>query len=273
MEPIIDDFTPVEHEHVIGGCRGLIPRDYSTHPVGFYASAPRLDIPLIPRSEWSARIKEMEQTQSRLSDIRLRGNFGGPIPSLDQNANDGTRRWGYCWAHSTTHAVMICRAVANLPYVSLSAFAVAATIKNGRNEGGWGAESLDFITERGVPDQKFWPQKNVDLRNGTAECWADAAKHKAVESWADLEVGQYDRNLTFDQVATLLLSRVPVVGDFNWWGHSICLLDLVETSPGQFGVRFWNSWSDDYGDRGMAILSGSRAIPDGAVAPRSIVAA
>lgn len=256
-ELIIDDNTPLDHELLTAGVRGCIPRDFAAQPRSMQA----LNIPLIPRSEWSDRIKQMEATKSRLSDIRMAGNAGQPIPSLDQG------QWGYCWAHSTTHAVMLLRALANAPYVPLSAFAVAATIKQGRNEGAWGALSLQFAVDRGIPAQSFWPQQNVSLRNGTAECWADAAKHKVSESWADLADPVYDRNLSFDQVASLLLSRVPVIGDFNFWSHSVCLLDLVETSPGQFGVRIWNSWSDSWGDNGMGVLAGSKAIPDGATAP------
>ena len=258
----IDDAT------IPDGCStGLIPRDYSAFPVGCYASAVPMrsvEMPLIPQSEWSGRIREQEASKTRLSDIRNRGMNGSPIPSLDQ---DG---FGYCWAHSSTHAVTLCRAVANMPYVPLSAFAVAATIKGGRDEGGWGAQSLDFIQQRGIPAQSFWPQKDASLRHGTPECWANAAMHKVTEGWIDLDAAQYDRNLTFAQVATCLLSGVPVVGDFNWWGHSVCLLDLVETSPGRFGVRIWNSWADSWGDNGTGILSGSKAIPDGAVAPRVV---
>lgn len=255
------------------GATGLIPRDYASFPQGCYASAPPAQIKLIPRTEWSERIKDMEATKSRLSDIRLRGNYGKAIPSLDQNSGRNDGKWGYCWAHSTTHAIMLVRAAANMPYVPLSAFAVAATIKNGRNEGGWGAQSLDFITERGVPDQRFWPQNNVNLANGTAECWANAALYKPVEAWADLASPQDVRDLTFDQMATLLLQRIPVVVDLYWWSHSVCAMDLVETSPGQFGIRILNSWSDSWGDQGTGVLAGSKAIPDGAVAPTVVVAA
>lgn len=255
---------------------GLIPRNYETHPQGCYASAPPAEIALIPKSEWSARIKEMVDTKSRLSDLRLIANNGQPIPSLDQNDDRWPMRdphWGYCWAHSSTHAVTTVRMIMGLPYVPLSAFAVAATIKNGRNEGGWGAQSLDFITERGVPSQEFWPQKEASLKYGTPECWANAALHKVTEGWIDLATPQYDRTLTFDQMMTLLLSRTPVVTDFNWWGHSVMALDPVEIEPGSFGIRIWNSWSDTWGDKGMGVLQGKKAIPDGAVAPRVITAA
>jgi hypothetical protein len=203
----------------------------------------------------------MTAEKSNLSDIRLTGNNGGIIPSLDQNGK------GFCWAHSSTGAVMMLRAVMGLSYVPLSAFAVACVIKNFQDEGGWGAESLDFITTRGVPSDKLWPMQSMEKSNDNPATWVNAALHKVTAGWVDLQAAQYDRELTFDQVGTLLLSRVPVVGDFNWWSHSVCLLDLVETSPGEFGVRILNSWSDSWSDRGMGILKGSQAVPDGAVAP------
>lgn len=243
--------------------RGLIPRNYHSHPVGFYgAKEQALDIPLIPRSEWSERIRDMEATKSRLSDIRDRGMFGQPMPSTDQNGR------GYCWFHSGTSAVLLIRARDNQPYVDLSAYAGACIIKNYRDEGGWGAQGLDWIVENGIPDSKYWPQRSVSRSNDTPEMRANAKLHRVTEGWADLAKPQYDRNLTFDQMATCLLCRIPVITDFNWWGHSVCACDLVETSPGQFGVRIWNSWGDSWSDRGMGVLSGSKAIPNGATAPR-----
>lgn len=252
-----------------GGAKGLVERDWRQAPLRPYEA---LQMPLIPRSEWSVRIRQMEESQSALSHIRLRGNFGRPIPSLDQNSGRNDGKWGYCWMHSGTHALMLARAAMGLPYVPLSAFAGAATIKKGRNDGGWGAQGLDWLAERGAPDQRLWPQLSVDLSLGTPECWANAAMHRVAESWADVAAPQYTRNLSFDQLATCLLCRVPCVVDFNWWGHSVCAMDLVEASPGQFGIRIWNSWADSWGDRGMAVLKGSQAIPDGAAALRTATA-
>jgi hypothetical protein len=297
-ELIIGDHNAHEHQvAVIDGehkAKGLIPRDFNAHPPGSYASAPRaVSFDLIPRSEWPRIIAEKAAAESRLSDIRLAGNNRQPIPSLNQG------QVGYCWAHSSTHAVIILRALANMPYVPLSAYSVAATIKKGRDEGGWGAQSLDFITQRGIVSQALWPQgdRNYQKYAGQQAVWDNAAAHKVAEGWVDLDAAQYDRNLSFDQEGTLLLSDVPVVKDENWWGHSILGLDLVDgtshryatrTASGKlpdlaefelmwgindpvaagFGVRIWNSWGDSWSDRGMGILTGSKAVSNGAVAPR-----
>ncbi len=273
-ELVIDDSNfhlHTEGNVVVDGERksfGMIPRDYTKYPLGCYASAPAYDVnmPLIPRSEWSARIREMEAQKSRISDIRATGKFSGLIPSLDQNGK------GYCWMHSGVGATIMLRAVNHMPYVSLSAYAGACIIKGYRDEGGWGAQGLDFLTQRGIPSEEFWPQRSMSSSNDKPATWENAALHKVTEGWVDLQAAQYDRNLTWDQVMTLLLSRVPVVGDFNWWGHSVCLIDPVEVSPGSFGVRILNSWGDSWSDRGMGVLEGSKAIPDSSVAPRATIA-
>ncbi len=284
---------------VVGGerkSRGLIPRDYATYPVGYLDCAPPLaavDMPLIPRSEWSERIREKVASKGQLSDVRNVGKFGQPIPSLDQNGK------GYCWFHSGTSCVMLLRAAMNQPYVSLSAYAGACVIKNYRDEGGWGAQGLDFLTERGVPSEEFWPQRSMSRTNDRPETWANAALHKVTEGFVDLQAAQYDRKLTFDQVGTLLLCNVPVIGDFNWWSHSVAIMDLVEGSQlygtlrdasgklvgvpvidaafgsdpvaAGYGVRILNSWGDSWSENGAGLLAGSKAIPDGATAPRSTI--
>jgi hypothetical protein len=300
-EILIHDGNAGEHavDPVVGGerkARGLVPRDWETHPAGCYKSAPAtsIDMPVIDQSEWSQRLKDKVAAKALLSDIRMTGNNGGVIPSLDQNGK------GYCWAHSSTSAVTMLRAVANDPYVPLSAYAVACIIKGYADEGGWGAQSLDFVTERGVPSAAFWPMQSMSHSNDKPETWANAKLHRVTEGWVDVAVQQYDRRLTFAQVATCLLCDVPVVVDFNWWSHSVCAVDLVEGASarsrtraasgkkaslrqfeaiwdvdgeaGGFGVRILNSWGDSWSDHGMGTLAGQKAIPDGAVAPRVTIA-
>lgn len=266
-ELVINDENYVKFiEPVVNGetvRRGLIPRNMKAHPVGDGLGAvDAVTMPLTPRSEWSERIKEMEATKSRLSDLRRRGNNGQIIPALDQNGQ------GFCWAYSTGACLMLLRAAMNVPYVRVSPHAVACVIKSFRDEGGWGALSMDFAVQKGYPSEKFWPQKSMSRSYDKPETWANAGQHKVTEGYWDMSAQVYDRNLTFDQVMTCLLNRIPVVLDYNWWGHSVCGIDPVEVEPGSFGVRILNSWSDGWGDKGEAVLQGNKAIPDGAVAPR-----
>jgi len=264
---VIDDSTKLES--ICNGFRGLAPRDTNKFPAGVYSSTKPYDaveFPLVKESDYEVLIKEGVKEKSFLNHIRDIGDDGKQIPSLVQGG------YGYCWSHSTVHAVTLIRARDNQPYIPLSAFAVAATIKNGRNEGGWSALSLDFIAAKGIPSQKFWPQGNANVRNGTKECWDDAAKNRVTESWVDMAAPVYKRKLTFQQVMTLLLNRIPVACDFMWWGHAVCAVAPVIVEKGSYGLMIWNSWGDDWGDKGMAILRGERAIPDNAVAPRVVMA-
>lgn len=258
---LVDDSTPSDQLFRPMFGRGLVPRDYTQDPPEMFD--PPSAIKLIPRSEWSARIKELEERKALLSDVRMTGNAGEMIPNLDQGQN------GYCWGHSTVHAVMMVRAVNNLPYVPLSAYAVCATIKKGVNEGGWCGLSAKFLRERGVPSQALWPQGDRNYQqHDKPEVWANAALHKVTEEWVDLSAGHVaDQNLTFDQAMTCLLNGMPCALDYMWWAHSVCGLDPVEVEAGSYGIRILNSWLE-WGDKGTGVLRGDKAKPDGALSIR-----
>ncbi len=257
-----------------GRAKGLIPRDYTANPVGYYKSTKPYDptdLPLLPREEWSERIKEGEAKKSTIEHMRLASGIKG----LDQNGQ------GYCWAYSGTMCVMMSRMVANMPAVRLSAHSVAWTIKNGRDQGGWGCQGLDFIQERGVMPVDVWPEKSMNGRTyNTAENWKQALPYRVTESWMDLIPRQYDRDLSFDQVMTCLLSNIPVIGDFNWWGHSVCLNKALEfdsslslDDPNRWGTGTINSWGPNWGTNGWGALRGRKGIPDGGAAIRVATAA
>ncbi len=265
-ELIFDDGTPTTSPDLDGGFRGLILRGLKTEPVGYCAPIPPANIPLTPRGEWPDLIKQGEADKSFLSHIRDRGNFGGVMPSLDQNGQ------GFCWAYGTANAISLLRAKAHQPYARLSAHAIGCKVKNFRDEGGWGALSLEFTLANGCPDVAHWKEKSMSRTNDTPETWANAKLYMPDEGFVDLASPVYNRDLTFDQVMTCLLERIPVVCDFDWWGHCVCACDPVEVSPGQFGVRIWNSWGDSWSQNGMGVLTGSKAIPNNAVAPTTVLA-
>jgi hypothetical protein len=277
---------------------GLRPRNYNTHPVGCYAWAPPFDFPLIPKNEYSARIDDMEGNKSRTSDVRMKGGpGGGMVPSRDQDGK------GFCWAHSGVSCHLLIHTLMGQPYADLSAFAIACIIKSYQDEGGWGAQGVDWQVDNGCPTSATWPQQSMSRSNDNAAMRAEAAKYKIVSQWADLSAAQYDRKMTFDQMATLLLLRCPVVTDFNWWSHSVCAVDLckqgateMRTDTGKmllfydrprfdaiyevvgfgdnlFCIRLWNSWGDSWSANGMGTLDPSKSVPDGAVAPRLVLAA
>lgn len=262
-EPIID-FDPNNQVYAFPDDvrTGLLPRDYLETPLDTFQALPS-EIKVFPKSEWSDRIKEQDRNKAKLSDLRDVLVDGQPMPYIDQ---DGA---GYCWNHSITHAVQIARGRAGLPFVQLSPFAIGAIIKNGRDEGGWCGLAAKFARDVGIPSVEYWPHMSRNLKYDTPEMRANAALHKVTEDFADLTVAVYDQNMTFAQVVTCLLSGVPCAVDFNWWGHSVCALDVVEVEPGSFGIRILNSWKG-WGANGTGILRGGKEIPDGAIGVLSI---
>lgn len=260
---LLDDDSPDEAWLPPAGLgRGAVPRDFAVDPPEMFA--PPSEMPLIPRSEWDARIEEQERLQSSLEHVRLTGDNGAPIRSLNQGSE------GFCWAYSVTGTVMLARAVALQPYVRLSAHAVGCKVKNFKNEGGWCGLSAKFIREHGVPSVGHWAETSMARKYDTAETWANAAKYRITEDWVDLTRPVWGQNLTFDQVATCLLLDIPCALDYNHWGHSVCGLRLVRVEAGSYGIKIWNSWADSWGDRGMGVLRGNKAVPDGAVATRTV---
>lgn len=224
--------------------KGLNPTRYN-----YYAkcvSAFTLD--LIPESEWDRLIAEQETNRSSLQHIRDTGDNGKQIPSYDQNGK------GYCWMHSGTSAVTMVRAVNNQPYVPLSAYAGACIIKNYRDEGGNGIDGLQFIADRGIPSSQYWPMQSMSRANDNPATWTNAAKHKCTE-WLECSSDPKLRRL---QVGTALLLNLPVIGDYNWWSHSVCPIRLMSKTK----VRILNSWGDSWSDHGVGDLDQSKAWPD-----------
>jgi len=234
---------------------GLKERDYNSHPVGYCSQPFRL--PLIPRNEWEDRWQAMKRSKAQTSDLVKRRK----VASLNQTQSS------YCWAYSSTMATMLTYMRAVQHYVPLSGTSIACKIKGFRNQGGWCTQSLEYITEHGVCRIDDWPQGKEGIRKDydSPTAWKAAAKYRVTE-WMDLEPGNRD------QLITCLLSGLPVATDFNWWGHSVCTIDIADIQVRQGKIKVFdslikNSWGDRWGDKGHGVLQGSKAIPNGAIAP------
>lgn len=248
-ELVIDD--SVGWSHANGGMtreKGHEPRDSARYPYGAH-NAP-FSLPLIPQSEWDDRIKEMEDTKTRLSDLIQ--NAG--VKCKDQNGLP------YCWIFAVVGAIEALRARQGLPYVELSAASAGSKITGFRSRGGMGMEGIEFTQEHGVVPTKLWPECKLNRDYDTAENWKEAEQFKLAQ-WQDVP----DRDVA--ATMTCLLHRIPVAVGLNHWSHEIYYCDPVSLGNGKYGFRFRNSWSSSYGENGFSILTGSKMIPDDAEAP------
>jgi hypothetical protein len=250
-EMIYNDETPesVYDTEVEGQGRGLMldmrgPGDYE---YGEFAS-PFPSSLLIPMSEMEDRIKEMEETKSRVSDLCTQAG----LPCQNQASTN------YCWFHSPTYIVEVHQVVSNQPILDLSAVSGASRIKNFRNVGGWGREAVEWLVKNGVNTKSEWPENAIDRRYDTPQN-RELAKTRLVTEFIELR----PRNM--HQLLSLLVRRIPVTGGFNWWRHQVSLIDPLWLD-GAPAIRQRNSWGMQWGAQGYGILQGSKALPDDAVA-------
>lgn len=266
---INDDNFDQYIDHTVDGekkSRGLIPRNFSTHGPGCYSVAPVFSTAgLLPETEWASRLRDQQQAGTDL--FVLREMYYDFLQSLDQ---DG---FGYCWMFSTVKAMMytMARAQGGLGTKDrLSAWMGASIVKNYRDEGGWGAESLEFVAKNGIATLEEWPQGaggSGARKYDTPEMRANAAKRKITEWWDGTESRSQNTKI---MVTAFLLGLAPVL-DFNWWSHSVCGCRLVSLDP--LTIDIDNSWSPSAGTKGIYRLTGNKAIPDSIVVPRVRMAA
>lgn len=247
----INDSNYLQHlaqEQTDGRMKGMMPRNYRTHPLGCYSAAKPFSMPLIPVSEQQGRLDYQIANNSSANDIRNIGMAGSMIPSRDQDGQ------GYCWGHSPPTCMLAMRAMMGEPYADLSPFSVCCPIKNFRDEGGWNAEAVQYIAENGVATSATWPQQSMSRSNVAASA-EERKKYKFTE-WMDLDPGDMEQ-----QMITVLLTGGVLAGDFPWWSHSVAIVALLALKP--LKVLIWNSWSDSWSQKGVGALEGRKAVPSG----------
>lgn len=263
--PIIDPSLTVSAAVLdpSGVHKGLVPRDYHAYPQEYMGTPDEMDV--IPESEWDARYDEQEATESSLEHMFLRG--GRPaFTNLDQNGH------GYCWAYSTGHAIMLTRLRDNMPYVRLNPHATAAIIKAGADEGAWCGLSGKWAANYGYAEEGTgpgqWPLHSRDLKYDTPALREEMAKRKTTEEWRDLTKQDWEQSMKSKQLATCGFLNIPAPSDFNWWGHSVCQVRWVRIERGSWGPLILNSWKG-WGKHGLAVLRGTQAVANGAIAVRN----
>lgn len=229
--------------------RGRIPRDYTRHALcSTPGASPFPANMMVPENEWLDRCKEKDAAQSWPSDI---WRAAGLAPQ-DQNGTN------YCWCNGVTTCARARRAFDNLRPVALSAASMAAKIKNFRNEGGWGAEALEYAIENGWATTTEWPENAINRQYDTAATNAVRPKYKVTE-WYDMAPRR------FDQLVSALLYNIPVAIGLNWWSHEVAAM-AVRYKAGVIVIEILNSWGD-WEDNGFSTLSRSKATADDQCAP------
>ncbi len=262
--PILDDFGSkrTDLSHPKGVRFGMVPRDYGVEPEAMFAPPDQMNV--VKKADWDAYYDEQEAQKSSLEHVFLRG--GAPaFVNLDQNGD------GDCWAYSTGHAQMlaILRDTGSCP--RFNPHFVATYLK--RFNGGWCGASAKVCAEVGNliegsgPDE--WPLHSHNTQLLTTNRLAAAARYKITEEWRDLTRQVWDNELTSEQLATCAFNNAPAPSDFNWWGHSVCQVRWVRIERGSWGPLILNSWKG-WGRHGLAVLRGSQAVADGAVAVRTV---
>lgn len=242
---------------------GMVPRDWSEFPAGTFG-APPSEMELLDPSEWDARFDEQERTESSLEHIYLRG--GSPaFVNLDQNGD------GHCWAYSSSQAWMLSHLRDYGWTPRLNPHFIASYLK--RFDGGWCGASAKVLADVGCPVEgtgagEWALHVNSSTRAQSQAVLAGAAKNKTLEEWRDLTRDVWDQSLTARQLATCGFLNVPAPSDFSWWGHSVCQVRWVRIERGSWGPLILNSWKD-WGRFGLAVLRGSQATANGAVAIRN----
>lgn len=242
---------------------GLKPRDFRKRPQGCVSTIPAaadrvFDLPLATDEQIEVAIKKQAEEQSSAKDVFVRNE----MEALDQDGQ------GYCWGYSTTSGIMLSRPIAGLPYVRLSGHMIGCLVKGYRDQGGYNLQSVEFAQKHGVASTAFWKEKSMAKANDTPAMREDAKKYMIVEAM-DLD----DRGDRLKrQLATCLINNIIVATDYNWWRHSVLAALLKKWGPNgrDMTTEILNSWNKTWSDRGWGELTGSRAIPNGAIAIRVV---
>jgi hypothetical protein len=242
---------------VVGGENRLLsampkPEGHDTRE---YSRAFGAEIPTIPRSDWSARLKEQFERRARVSDYQT-------WPSDNQGAHP------ICWAAGTVAAASTGRVIQGLPFVRLSAGCIATEVTGGVSSGGYEGNAVKVINKRGVPSAEVWGYQSSRPTGSAAEVAASR------EHFVGLEGHECEG---FDEFATAWLLTLPTTQSYNWWRHVVMGCDLVEIEAGSFGVRIRNNWGESYGAKnehgvgGYAVFREGKGTPSGGFAFRQMM--
>jgi hypothetical protein len=249
-----DHATPQD----IGGDDGIgyLGRDLSKYPLHSMSTG-QYTTTLIDPASYADRINEKKDWLPAIYDSQ-----GGVI--LNQRSSS------YCWGHATVGGMQHRYCLQGGLMLPLSAFYGCAIIKGGRNQGGSGIESVQWLSQNGTCLESMHQSMNFSPNN-TPEAKANAALHKITE-YEEFDSGDHGA------IITNVLNNNPVTVGIPAWGHEVIIVALVYDKA-QFswnngvGYLFQNSWGVDYGNHGRGVLSRSYSRFDEAGSIRAVTQA
>lgn len=200
---------------------------------------------IVPRSEWPELIRAKDANEDSPSHwARKMG-----VKILDQKS------YGYCWMYGLVGAMQNAYAMTGGYTPHLNAFYPAYLGKNGRNQGGWAGEAIEYVERYGVPHWGVFPDQPTNRSAfDRREVKASAELHKAVK-FRELPRQNVDALVT----ALLVRKRVVTIG-LMWWGHLVYVTDVHQDERGRFLVEAANSWGLQYGNQGRFMLTLDKAV-------------
>lgn len=228
---------------------GLNPRDFAKQPYGSIEGLPAMALPEFTDEEIEDRIADQERHKSSL--FHMRQDY--KIRSLNQAS------YPYCWAFSTTKAIMYLRARMNEPMEELSGWMLGSVSSGYVKRGGWCDDSLRTAREVGICSLEEWQQGGTSRSLWTEANKIAAAKRKVTE-WSDIPNDSRNTRI----LASLLVCNIPVMVEHNRWSHSVCAFYLRGWKKQPFNYDIDNSWTPNWGNDGCSTMNW---VPDNMACP------
>lgn len=183
-------------------------------------------IKVIPRSDWA----------TYTGKVSLR-------PFVREVLNQG--RTGSCASEASTQSLMIIRAFAGLPHISLNPYFVYHTVSGGRDQGSTIDSNLKFLREVGCAPISVWSRDQGWQRRPSAE---------AVEAAKPFRIVEFYEIRTVEEMVTSLFLGFPVVYGAN--GHAVVKIEHLNDREG----LDINSWGTGWGDGGFGVWAPYRTL-------------
>jgi hypothetical protein len=235
---------------VVGGVKRYLSRRPTESGKKIYSALPRFGdvFPIIPKSEWSARIKEKKERKTRVIDQQ---NF----KAHDQNG------FPSCWRNGPAHAATTRRVMDGLPYVEISAMSLCP--EHSPHTGGDEYDAGQALVKYGGASVDVWGNNDSNMRLTDTDPVKQSRKHHVLSAMYSLNSDEEFAT------ACLMTPQFTIAMAFNRWSHVISGGDLDEPESGVFGMIDRNNWGESYGYKNAFGFGGYNFFQFGGWSPSS----